>query len=150
MKPNQTIIDLAKSYGFDGAEYECEWNGCKVFNPTFDNPDKVVFIGKPILILYDGKNARIADEWEWQEYIEKIKIMDYTNLKEKTIFDFCNDEQMIADLVVSKEDYFRDVETYPLLNAHVLIEYAELTNNKDLLQAVKSQYKMELEAENNE
>lgn len=76
--------------------------------------------------------------------------MDYTNLKEKTIFDFCNDEQMITDLVVSKEDFLRDVKEYPLLNAHVLIEYAELTKNKSLLQAVKSQYKKELEAENNE
>lgn len=76
--------------------------------------------------------------------------MDYTNLKEKTIFDFCNDEQMIADLVVSKEDYFRDVKEYPLLNAHVLIEYAELTKNNDLLQAVKQQYRNELQAENNE
>lgn len=26
MKPNQTIIDLAKSYGFDGAELEAENN----------------------------------------------------------------------------------------------------------------------------
>lgn len=76
--------------------------------------------------------------------------MNYSNLKNKTIFDFCNDEQMIADLVVSKEDFLRDVKEYPLLNAHVLIEYAELTNNKDLLQAVKNQYKKELEAENNE
>lgn len=76
--------------------------------------------------------------------------MNYSNLKNKTIFDFCNDEQMITDLVVSKEDFLRDVKEYPLLNAHVLIEYAELTNNKDLLQAVKNQYKKELEAENNE
>lgn len=76
--------------------------------------------------------------------------MNYSNLKNKTIFDFCNDEQIIADLVVSKEDFFRDLKEYPLLNAHVLIEYAELTNNKDLLQAVKNQYKKELEAENNE
>ena len=76
--------------------------------------------------------------------------MNYSNLKNKTIFDFCNDEQMIADVVVSKEDFLRDVKEYPLLNANVLIEYAELTNNKDLLQAVKNQYKKELEAENNE
>lgn len=75
---------------------------------------------------------------------------DYTNLKEKTIFDFTDDPQIIADLVVSKEDFLRDVKEYPLLNAHVLIEYAELTNNKDLLQAVKKQYKKEREAENNE
>lgn len=71
-------------------------------------------------------------------------------MKNKTIFDFCNDEQIIADLVVSKEDFFRDLKEYPLLNAHVLIEYAELTNNKNLLQAVENQYKQELEMENNE
>ena len=76
--------------------------------------------------------------------------MDYSNLKNKTIFDFCKDEQMIADLVVSKEDFFRDLKEYPLLNAHVLIEYAELTNNKSLLQEVEKQYQKELEAENNE
>ena len=71
-------------------------------------------------------------------------------MKNKTIFDFCKDEQMIADLVVSKEDFFRDLKEYPLLNAHVLIEYAELTNNKSLLQEVEKQYQKELEAENNE
>ena len=76
--------------------------------------------------------------------------MDYTNLKNKTIFDFCNDEQMIVDLVVSKEDFFLTWKEYPLYNAHVLIEYAELTNNKDLLQSVKKQYEKELKAENNE
>ncbi len=76
--------------------------------------------------------------------------MDYTNLKHKTIFDFCKDESIIADLVVSKEDFFRDLKEYPLLNAHVLIEYAELTNNKELLREVKRQYKKELQAENNE
>ena len=70
--------------------------------------------------------------------------MDYSNLKSKTIFDLCNDESIINDLVVSKEDFFRDLEEYPLL------EYAEITNNDKLLKAVKSQYKAELEAENNE
>lgn len=76
--------------------------------------------------------------------------MDYSNLKNKTIYDFCNDESIINDLVVSKEDFFRDLKEYPLLNAHVLIEYAEMTNNDELLKAVRSQYKAELEAENNE
>lgn len=76
--------------------------------------------------------------------------MMYSDLKNKTIFDFCNDEKVIAGLVVSKEDFLRDVKEYPLLNAHVLIEYAELTNDDKLLQAVKQQYKNELQAENNE
>lgn len=78
------------------------------------------------------------------------KNMDYSNLKEKTIFDFCKDEKMIKDLVVSREDFFRDLKEYPLLNAHVLIEYAEITKNKKLLQAVLKQYKQELAEENNE
>lgn len=75
---------------------------------------------------------------------------DYTNLKEKTIFDFTDDPQIIADLVVSKEDFMRDVEEYPLYNAHVLIDYAELINDAKLLSAVETQYKKELDAENNE
>ena len=76
--------------------------------------------------------------------------MDYRNLKEKTIFDFCKDEKMIKDLVVSREDFFRNLKNYPLYNAHILIEYAEITNNKKLLQAVLKQYKKELAEENNE
>lgn len=76
--------------------------------------------------------------------------MDYSNLKNKTIFDFCTDEKMISDLVVSRKDFFRDLKEYPLLNAHVLIEFAEITGNKELLDAVNTQYKKELEAENNE
>lgn len=76
--------------------------------------------------------------------------MEYSNLKEKTIFDFCKDEKMISDLVVSRKDFFRDLKEYPLLNAHVLIEFAEITGNKELLDAVNTQYKKELEAENNE
>ena len=78
------------------------------------------------------------------------KNTDYSDLKEKTIFDFCKDEKMIKDLVVSREDFFRDLKEYPLYNAHVLIEYAEITNNKKLLQAVLKQYKKELAEENNE
>lgn len=73
------------------------------------------------------------------------KNTDYSNLKEKTIFDFCKDEKMIKDLVVSREDFFRNLKNYPLYNAHILIEYAEITNNKKLLQAVLKQYKQELE-----
>ena len=42
------------------------------------------------------------------------KNTDYSDLKEKTIFDFCKDEKMIKDLVVSREDFFRDLKEYPL------------------------------------
>lgn len=72
MKPNQTIIDLAKSYGFDGATYEMEWNGFKVFSPTFDDPEKVAFIGEPVFILYDGKDTRVAARFEWEQILDAL------------------------------------------------------------------------------
>ena len=79
------------------------------------------------------------------------KNTDYSNLKEKTIFDFCKDEKMLKDLIIiSKEEYLEQVKEYPLYDAHTLIEYAEITKNKKLLQAVLKQYKQELEEENNE
>ena len=77
--------------------------------------------------------------------------MDYSNLKNKTIFDVCKDESLISDImIVSKETYRKELKSYPLLNALTLIELAELTNNKKLLDAVNAQYKQELESENNE
>ena len=79
------------------------------------------------------------------------KNTDYSNLKEKTIFDFCKDEKMLKDLIIiSKEEYLEQVKEYPLYDAHTLIEYAEITKNKKLLQAVLKQYKKELAEENNE
>ena len=79
------------------------------------------------------------------------KNTDYSNLKEKTIFDFCKDEKMLKDLIIiSKEEYLEQVKEYPLYDAHTLIEYAEITKNKKLLRAVLTQYKQELEEENNE
>ena len=52
------------------------------------------------------------------------KNTDYSNLKSKTIFDFCDDEQMISEIVpVDKSRYFECIKEYPLLNAHDLIEY---------------------------
>lgn len=79
------------------------------------------------------------------------KNTDYSNLKEKTIFDFCKDEKMVKDLIIiSKEEYLEQEKKYPLYDAHTLIEYAEITKNKKLLQAVLKQYKKELAEENNE
>ncbi len=72
MKPNQTIIKLAQSYGFDGAEFMTEWEGYKVFNPTFNDPEQVAFIGQPVLILYDGKDTRIAAPFEWKEIFDAL------------------------------------------------------------------------------
>ncbi len=72
MKPNQTIINLAQSYGFDGAEFTTEWNGYKVYTPIFNDPEKVAFIGEPILILYDGKDTRVAASFEWEQILDTL------------------------------------------------------------------------------
>ena len=104
----------------------------------------------------DTNLKQITTKTEILRLLDKGKVYmtdkntDYSNLKEKTILDFCKDEKMIKDLVVSREDFFRDLKEYPLYNAHVLIEYAEITKNKKLLRAVLKQYKQELEEENNE
>ena len=77
--------------------------------------------------------------------------MDYSNLKSKTIFDFCKDEKLVSDIIIiPKEAYLRELKSYPLLNAHTLIEYAEMINDKALLNAIGQQYKKELKAERNE
>lgn len=77
--------------------------------------------------------------------------MEYTNIKSKTIFDFCNDERIINEvIIVPKELYLEEIKKNPLVNARVLIEYAERIGNKRLLEAVLDAYKTELEQANNE
>lgn len=75
----------------------------------------------------------------------------YSDLHRKTIFDFCKDEMIINDIIIiSKDAYLKELKSYPLLNAHTLIEYAEKTGNNALSDAVNKQYRKELEEENNE
>lgn len=71
MKPNQTIIDLAKSYDFDGAKFLTEWNGFQVFTPINDNGDAPA-VGEPILILYNGKDTRVAARDEWGRILDAL------------------------------------------------------------------------------
>lgn len=71
MKTNQTIIDLAKSYGFDGAEHLTAWNGFQVFCPTTESGDAPI-IGEPVLILYDGKDTRVAARFEWEQILDAL------------------------------------------------------------------------------
>ena len=79
------------------------------------------------------------------------KNTDYSNLKSKTIFDFCDDEQVLDDIVVfDKERYLKSRKEYPVGNAIDLIVYAERTHNDDLMKAVKTQYEDELRKVNNE
>lgn len=75
----------------------------------------------------------------------------YSNLHEKTVYDFTNDEALLDEItVIDKDDYLNELAERPVINAFHLIELAERTKNNELMSAVKSQYKAELEAVNNE
>lgn len=68
----------------------------------------------------------------------------YDDLKNKTIFDFCDDESILADIVVvDKVDYIANLQENPINNANDLLEYAQRVGDKDLRDAVKTQYRKE-------
>lgn len=68
----------------------------------------------------------------------------YDDLKNKTIFDFCDDESILADIVVvDKIDYIANLQENPINNANDLLEYAQRVGDKDLRDAVKTQYRKE-------
>lgn len=121
-------------------EHLFSFDKTKIYNLFSDYPNSLSPCEKEI---FDKENPYWADFFKDRAY--------YNDLKNKTIFDFCKDGRMISDIIiVSKDTYVRELESYPLLNAHTLIEYAEIVGNNDLLNAVKVQYKQELEVENNE
>lgn len=71
--------------------------------------------------------------------------MDYSNLKDKTIFDLCDDEDILDDIaIVSKEEYLADIKSNPLANIFDMQDLAEMTEDKELMKAIKIQFKKEL------
>ena len=48
-----------------------EWNGYQVFTPTIDKGDAPT-VGEPILILYDGKDTRVATRDEWEQILDAL------------------------------------------------------------------------------
>jgi hypothetical protein len=74
MKPNKTIIELAQSFGFDTAEYVGEWQNYQVFAPAMNDGSECPCIGEPIMVLYDGKSTRQAENWEWKQIVADLKL----------------------------------------------------------------------------
>lgn len=72
MKPNKTIIGIAKSYGFDNYEKVGEWKGYTIYSP-YNNDGKMRFIGQPVFILSKGNETRVAMKEEWRLFIQTIK-----------------------------------------------------------------------------
>lgn len=66
-----------------------------------------------------------------------MKSKDYTNLRDKTIFDFCTDEELIKNgfehVVKDKEELIRYAKKEPETNAWLYIQIAEEVLHDDAL-----------------
>lgn len=71
-KSNKTVLDLAKSYGFDAIEKPFYWNGYEVYSP-YNKDGRIRFIGQPVFILQKGRETRVAAEFEWQEILDMLE-----------------------------------------------------------------------------
>ena len=63
MTSPKEIKDFAKSNGYDNAKYLGEWQGYKVYEPTF-NDDKTHYVGYPLSILQKDDKIRFTTEQE--------------------------------------------------------------------------------------
>ena len=65
------------------------------------------------------------------------KNTDYSNLKEKTIFDFCKDVEMRKVIIGGdySESYYKECSEIVIMKH--LMEYAIRTNNKELYEAAE-------------
>ena len=65
----QRVVQLAVENGYDSAEYECTWNGYRVYTPVFNDPD-LCYIGAPDIILEKDGMIRFGTAEETSAYIE--------------------------------------------------------------------------------
>lgn len=76
---------------------------------------------------------------------------DYSNLKNKTVFDFCNDETLLEEVLppipdgYDRDRYLKDYwDTNPHQLALAFVDLAELMGDKKLLQEAEKQFSKEL------
>ena len=74
-----------------------------------------------------------------------MKSKDYTNLKDKTIFDFCTDEELIkkgfGHVVEDKEEFIRFMKENPSSNAWMLLQLAvEVLHDDKLIEAIERDF----------
>lgn len=76
--------------------------------------------------------------------------MDYNNLdlRNKTILDFTDDEQIIDELIGDKDLFLKSLTE--LTRANSLIDYAEYIQDKKLIAAVEKEFSPEFSAFFNE
>lgn len=73
--------------------------------------------------------------------------MKYTNLRSKTVFDFCNDTAVLKEITeFSKAEYLEIVHENPVERARSFMDLAERTKDKELEKSVRREFKKELQA----
>ncbi len=82
----------------------------------------------------------------------KPKSTDYSNLRQKTVFDFCDDPKILGEVFACHEtilemtDFLKEhCKKFPIEQARSFDYFAEITNNRELKNAVEKEFKNELE-----
>lgn len=88
---------------------------------------------------------------------DSVKMKDYTNLKNKTVFDFCTDEAVLEVVLpfipsgVDRDKYLNDYWVdNPAQHAFSFIDLAEITHDKELAEQAERQFAKALSAYFNE
>lgn len=75
--------------------------------------------------------------------------MKYTDLRKKTAFDFCTDKEakewFLDDMDISKEEYLEESRNDDTFRALGLMDVADATDNEALMDAIKKEFKSELD-----
>lgn len=88
---------------------------------------------------------------------DSVKMKDYTNLKNKTVFDFCTDEAVLEVVLpfipsgIDRDKYLNDYWVdNPAQHAFSFIDLAEEIKDKELAEQAERQFAKELSAYFNE
>ena len=79
-----------------------------------------------------------------------MKEIDYKNLRTITIFDICDDHAILKKITPcypkyeTKEDYVALYKESPVQQAFDLIDYADITKNRKLRDAISAEWNTEL------
>jgi hypothetical protein len=76
--------------------------------------------------------------------------MDYSNLRDKTIFDFTDDPVILEELVstTDKDSFLKGLTTDGRVFS--LLDYAEYIQDKEMIAAVEKEFELEIAAFFNE
>ena len=81
---------------------------------------------------------------------------DYKDLRQMTVFDLCDDIELLHKLnplfpdIETKEEWIDSFKDNPVRNAFNLIDLADMTNNYDLRKAVEKEWEKEFNSFFNE